>query len=79
MRLLNKLVSKRGQLSMEIGILISVAVLVAAIVAYHSTSRTKKVVEKSGASAINTAENLSEAAESIVLATYGNATAVTPP
>ena len=62
---------------MEIGILISVAVLVSVIVAYYFTTRTKHVMEKTGASAANTTENLSKAAKDIGIAIYGNATALT--
>jgi len=72
-------VSKRGQLSMEIGILISVAVLVAVIVAYYFTTRTKHVMEKTGASATNQTEQLGAAASNVTDATYGNATALTQP
>ena len=79
MKLLKKLVSKKGQLSMEMGLLIAAAVLVAVIVAYYYTTRTKAVMERAGASAANTTENLSKAAESIGQATYGNATALTQP
>ena len=79
MRFLKKLVSKKGQLSMEMGLLIAAAVLVAVIVAYYYTTRTKNVMEKAGASAANQTEQLDAAASNVTDATYGNATALTLP
>jgi len=79
MKLLKKLVSKKGQLSMELGLVIAAAVLAAMILSHYIVTRTKAVMERAGASAANTTENLSKAAESIGQATYGNATALTQP
>ena len=58
MKLLKKLASKKGQLSMEMGLLIAAAVLVAVVVAYYYTSKTKQVLEKAGTQANNAASEL---------------------
>ena len=79
MRFLKKLASKKGQLSMEMGILIATAVLVAVIVAYYYTSRTKKVMEKAGAQAANTTEQLNNATKNITGETVSYAEALTNP
>ena len=79
MRFLKKLASKKGQLSMEMGILIATAVLVAVIVAYYYTSRTKKVMEKAGAQAANTTEQLDNAAKNITAKTVNYTTNLTQP
>ena len=65
MRFLKKLVSKKGQLSMEMGILIAAAVLVAVIVAYYYTSRTKAVMDEAGKTANDTAHNFSKASSDV--------------
>jgi len=58
MKLLKKLASKKGQLSMEMGLLIAAAVLVAVVVAYYYTSKTKQVLNKAGEQAVNTTSDL---------------------
>ena len=79
MKFLKKLASKKGQLSMEMGLLIAAAVLVAIIVAYYYTTRTKKVMEKAGATAANATDQMNNATSAISNATYGNATDLTTP
>ena len=59
MRFLKKLVSKKGQLSMEMGLLVAAAVLVAVIVAYYYTTRTKVMMEKTSNTANETVQELS--------------------
>ena len=58
MRFLKKLVSKKGQLSMEMGILIAAVILVVTIVAYYYTTRTKSMMERSGKEANTTVESM---------------------
>jgi len=65
MRFLKKLASKKGQLSMEMGLLIAAAVLVAVIVAYYYTSRTKSMLEKASNQANTTVKELSDSANTI--------------
>ncbi|XRP97579.1 class III signal peptide-containing protein [Methanocaldococcus sp. 16A] len=48
MKLLKKLLSNKGQLSMEVGILVAAAVLVAIIAGYYYISNAKKAAESSG-------------------------------
>jgi uncharacterized protein (UPF0333 family) len=76
MKLLKKLVSKKGQLSMEMGLLIAAAVLVAVIVAYYYTTRTKAVMERAGASATNVTEKLGNGTVGIAKELY-NMTLIT--
>ena len=65
MKFLKKLASKKGQLSMEMGLLIAAAVLVAVIVTYYYTSRTKSVMEEAGKRANETSINFSNSADTI--------------
>ena len=65
MKLLKKLASKKGQLSMEMGLLIAAAVLVAVVVAYYYTSKTKQVLEKAGAQANNATADLREYTDNV--------------
>ncbi|CAB3287974.1 conserved protein of unknown function [Methanocaldococcus lauensis] len=62
MKLLKKLLSKKGQVSMEIGILIAAAVAVAAIAAYFYATNVKGAASRAGAAANSTIENMSNAA-----------------
>ena len=66
MRFLKKLVSKKGQLSMEMGLLVGAAVLVAVIVAYYYTTRTKSMSEKVSNQANITTTNLQDNTEDLV-------------
>ncbi|EHP89661.1 class III signal peptide-containing protein [Methanotorris formicicus] len=63
MKLVEKLMSKRGQVSMEIGILVAAAVAVAAIVAYYYTTRVKESMQNAGTQANATVNKLGEVAE----------------
>jgi uncharacterized protein (UPF0333 family) len=65
MKLLKKLMSKRGQISMEIGILVAAAVAVAAIAAYYYVSNVKKTSTTAGEKANKTAEAFGSAAENL--------------
>ena len=76
MRFLKKLVSKKGQLSMEMGILIAAAVLVAVIVAYYYTSRTKAVMDEAGKNANKTAHDLGNYSDNITKKTVDVAESV---
>ena len=58
MKFLKKLASKKGQLSMEMGLLVAAAVLVAVIVAYYYTTRTKAMMERAGKEANTTVASL---------------------
>jgi len=58
MEILKKLYSRKGQLSMEMGLLISAAILVSVVIAYYYTGETKSVAEKVGATANNNTESL---------------------
>lgn len=51
MKILEKLTSKKGQVSMEIGILVAAAVAVAAIAAYYYVTNVKTASENAGADA----------------------------
>ncbi|MDK2790275.1 MAG: hypothetical protein PWP15_782 [Methanothermococcus sp.] len=62
MRFLKKLASKKGQVSMEIGILVAAAVVVAAIAAYFYVKNVKGAAEKAGEGANATVDNLSSVA-----------------
>ncbi|BAP63885.1 class III signal peptide-containing protein [Methanococcus maripaludis] len=62
MKFLEKLTSKKGQVSMEIGILVAAAVAVAAIAAYFYASNVKNAQAETGASAKNTTGALSTVA-----------------
>jgi uncharacterized protein (UPF0333 family) len=48
MKFLKKLLSKKGQLSMEVGILVAAAVLVAIVAGYYYVKNAKKAAETSG-------------------------------
>ena len=76
MKFLKKLASKKGQLSMEMGLLIAAAVLVAVIVAYYYTSRTKAVMQEAGKRANETAINYSNSADTIATKTVNVANSV---
>ena len=67
MRFLKKLVSKKGQLSMEMGLLVAAAVLVAVIVAYYYTTRTKSMMEKASDTANQTVQSFSNTAHTKTL------------
>jgi len=58
MKLLEKLTSKKGQVSMEIGILVAAAVAVAAIAAYFYASNVKGAASNAGEQANNTASTM---------------------
>ncbi|WP_423791981.1 class III signal peptide-containing protein [Methanocaldococcus indicus] len=62
MRIIKKLLSKRGQVSMEIGILVAAAVAVAAIAAYFYASNVKVAAENAGKGANGTINTLTSAA-----------------
>ncbi|MBA2859247.1 class III signal peptide-containing protein [Methanococcus maripaludis] len=64
MKFLEKLTSKKGQVSMEIGILVAAAVAVAAIAAYFYATNVKNAQAETGASAQSTAGNLTGIADS---------------
>ena len=66
MRFLKKLVSKKGQLSMEMGLLVAAAVLVAVIVAYYYATRTKVMSEKASNQANITTTNLQDNTEDLI-------------
>ena len=61
--IMEKLLSKRGQISMEIGILVAAAVAVAAIAAYFYVNNLKGSAEKAGKAANDTIDTLDRAAE----------------
>ena len=48
MRLMKKLLSKKGQLSMEVGILVAAAVLVAIVAGYFYVKNAKEATAKAG-------------------------------
>ncbi|MBA2847587.1 class III signal peptide-containing protein [Methanococcus maripaludis] len=58
MKFLEKLTSKKGQVSMEIGILVAAAVAVAAIAAYFYATNVKNAQAETGASAKSTTQAL---------------------
>ncbi len=62
MKLLKKLTSKKGQVSMEIGILVAAAVAVAAIAAYYYVTNVKKSASAAGNQANATANKLTSVA-----------------
>ena len=69
MKLLKKLTSNKGQVSMEIGILVAAAVAVAAIAAYYYVKNVKGSANAAGAQAETTTsalENLSKNASSSI-------------
>ncbi|WP_457612777.1 class III signal peptide-containing protein [Methanocaldococcus sp.] len=51
MKILKKIMSKKGQLSMEVGILVAAAVLVAIIAGYYYVTNAKKAAESAGSQA----------------------------
>ena len=63
MKFLEKLTSKKGQVSMEIGILVAAAVAVAAIAAYFYANNVKAAQTETGAQASTTASTLGEVAD----------------
>ena len=76
MKFLKKLASKKGQLSMEMGLLIAAAVLVAVIVAYYYASRTKAVMQEAGRNANQTVHDLDTAASNVTTKTVNVANSV---
>ncbi|WP_198005247.1 class III signal peptide-containing protein [Methanothermococcus okinawensis] len=62
MKMLKKLTSKKGQVSMEIGILVAAAVAVAAIAAYFYAKNVKGAAKHSGEAANSSIGNMSTAA-----------------
>ncbi|MBA2849909.1 uncharacterized protein (UPF0333 family) [Methanococcus maripaludis] len=73
MKFLEKLTSKKGQVSMEIGILVAAAVAVAAIAAYFYASNVKNAQAETGAQAQSTATALTDVAGNATTA-IGNIT-----
>jgi len=61
--IIEKLLSKRGQISMELGILVAAAVAVAAIAAYFYISNVQKSAEKAGEAGNETVSALNETAD----------------
>ena len=66
MEILKKLYSRKGQLSMEMGLLISAAILVSVVIAYYYTDNTKSVAEKVGETANNNTESLGNDTDTIL-------------
>ncbi|MCQ6254657.1 class III signal peptide-containing protein [Methanocaldococcus sp.] len=62
MKILKKLLSKKGQLSMEVGILIAAAVAVAAIAAYFYVKNVQNAATRSGAAVNQTTGVLNQTA-----------------
>ena len=65
MKFLKKLMSKKGQISMEIGILVAAAVLVAVIAAYYYVKNVSSQASKAGEVANNTTTQLAKGAENV--------------
>ncbi|WP_292459434.1 class III signal peptide-containing protein [Methanothermococcus sp.] len=63
MKLLKKLTSKKGQVSMEIGILVAAAVAVAAIAAYYYATNVKNSASKAGGAANTTVGAMGNASQ----------------
>ncbi|MBW9220535.1 class III signal peptide-containing protein [Methanothermococcus sp. SCGC AD-155-N22] len=61
--IIEKLLSKRGQISMELGILVAAAVAVAAIAAYFYISNVQKSAEKAGKAGNKTVDELNKTAD----------------
>ena len=61
--IMEKLLSKRGQVSMEIGILVAAAVAVAAIAAYFYVTNIKNSATKAGKAANETIQELENVAK----------------
>ncbi|MBW9221965.1 class III signal peptide-containing protein [Methanothermococcus sp. SCGC AD-155-C09] len=61
--IMEKLMSKKGQISMEIGILVAAAVAVAAIAAYYYTTSVKESAEDAGNKADDTINTLETATD----------------
>ena len=57
---MKKLISKRGQISMELSILVAAAVAVAAIAAYYYISTVKNNAENVDTTAANTIDRLGQ-------------------
>ena len=60
--IIEKLISKRGQISMELGILVAAAVAVAAIAAYFYATNVRDSARNAGQAANGTIGNMSIAA-----------------
>ena len=58
--IVEKLISKRGQISMELSILVAAAVAVAAIAAYYYISTVKNNAENVDTTAANTIDRLGQ-------------------
>ncbi|XRO74989.1 class III signal peptide-containing protein [Methanocaldococcus sp. 28A] len=65
MKLIKKLLSKKGQISMEIGILVAAAVLVAIIAGYYYVKNVSSQASKAGEVANNTTTQLAQKASEI--------------
>ena len=65
MRLMKKLLSKKGQVSMEIGILVAAAVLVAVIAGYFYVKNVKQQSTTAGEAAKNATEKMSKTAANV--------------
>ncbi|HIP91415.1 MAG TPA: class III signal peptide-containing protein [Methanothermococcus okinawensis] len=63
--IMEKLMSKRGQISMEIGILVAAAVAVAAVAAYFYIQSVKSSAQDVGAAADDTITKMKEKTEDI--------------
>jgi uncharacterized protein (UPF0333 family) len=66
MKILEKLTSKKGQVSMEIGILVAAAVAVAAIAAYFYVKNAKAASQGAGDQASAAAKQLTQKASEYV-------------
>jgi len=67
MKLLKKLLSKKGQLSMEVGVLVAAAVLVAIVAGYYYIKNASKAAKSGG----ERAENFTTTVESKANKTLG--------
>jgi uncharacterized protein (UPF0333 family) len=66
MKILEKLTSKKGQVSMEIGILVAAAVAVASIAAYYYVKNAKAASENAGDKADKAVEKLGDTTQSAI-------------
>ncbi|WP_456471708.1 class III signal peptide-containing protein [Methanocaldococcus sp.] len=66
MKILKKILSNRGQLSMEIGILVAAAVLVAVIAGFYYISNVQKLASNVGNTAENATTKITEKASSVI-------------
>ena len=63
--IIEKLMSKRGQISMEIGILVAAAVAVATVAAYYYISSVKSSAQNVGEAANKTIDTMKNKTENI--------------